>query len=189
MRWRSSATIHSCSRRASPRTSPTRGVGGLQSTEEIEQAARRAQATSSSRACPRATRPGRRARTDALRRAAPAAGDRAGAARQPAGADPRRRHLFGRCLDRAADQARAGRGDAGRTTFVIAHRLSTIALADEIVVLEHGRIVAQRRPRGTARAAPSSIARSSPRARPQTDRPATDGPELVINASSRGEAL
>ncbi len=30
----------------------------------------------------------------------------------------------------------------GRTTFVIAHRLSTIALADRIVVLERGRIVA-----------------------------------------------
>jgi ABC-type multidrug transport system fused ATPase/permease subunit len=30
----------------------------------------------------------------------------------------------------------------GRTTFVIAHRLSTLALADEIVVLEDGRIVA-----------------------------------------------
>jgi ABC-type multidrug transport system fused ATPase/permease subunit len=31
----------------------------------------------------------------------------------------------------------------GRTTFVIAHRLSTIALADEIAVLEDGRLVAR----------------------------------------------
>ena len=32
---------------------------------------------------------------------------------------------------------------AGRTTFIIAHRLSTIALADEIVVLDGGAIVAR----------------------------------------------
>jgi ABC-type multidrug transport system fused ATPase/permease subunit len=32
---------------------------------------------------------------------------------------------------------------AGRTTFVIAHRLSTITLADEVVVLEDGRIAAE----------------------------------------------
>jgi ATP-binding cassette subfamily B protein len=31
----------------------------------------------------------------------------------------------------------------GRTTFIIAHRLSTIALADEIAVLDHGRLIAR----------------------------------------------
>ena len=40
---------------------------------------------------------------------------------------------------------RAGLAEAmrGRTTIVIAHRLSTIALADEIVVLDHGQIAAR----------------------------------------------
>ena len=40
---------------------------------------------------------------------------------------------------------RAGLTEAmhDRTTIVIAHRLSTIALADTVVVLEHGRIAAQ----------------------------------------------
>ena len=61
---------------------------------------------------------------------------------------PRRRHQR---------RGRAGRGSAsttpsharraGRTTIVIAHRLSTIALADRVVLLEGGRVVAEGTPR------------------------------------------
>jgi ATP-binding cassette subfamily B protein len=32
---------------------------------------------------------------------------------------------------------------AGRTTFIVAHRMSTISLADEVVVMDGGRIVDQ----------------------------------------------
>ena len=81
-----------------------------------------------------------------------------------------------------------GEAMAGRTTFVIAHRLSTIALADEIVVLEHGRIVAS--------GDHEELLESSELYREIVAQGATpdgqagdDSPKLVINASSRGEAL
>ena len=55
---------------------------------------------------------------------------------------------------------------AGRTTIVIAHRLSTLALADELVVLEDGRIVAARHPRRALRRPARSTARSTTAAWP-----------------------
>jgi ABC-type multidrug transport system fused ATPase/permease subunit len=41
----------------------------------------------------------------------------------------------------AAIKAGLGEAMAGRTTFVIAHRISTVSLADEVVVMDAGRIV------------------------------------------------
>jgi ATP-binding cassette subfamily B protein len=80
-----------------------------------------------------------------------------------------------------------GEAMAGRTTFVIAHRLSTIALADEIVVLEHGRIVA-RGDHGELIES-SELYREIVAQGATEDEQGDDGPKLVINASSRGEAL
>jgi ATP-binding cassette subfamily B protein len=42
----------------------------------------------------------------------------------------------------------------GRTTIIIAHRLSTIALADDVVVLDHGRIAARGTPAELLEASP-----------------------------------
>ena len=146
----SSATTRSCSRPAWPRTSPTRARTA--SRAEIEQAARRAQAHEFIERLPDGydTRVGERGLT------------LSGGQRQRLAiarallADPRVLILDDatssvdasteRAIKLALDEAMAG-----RTTFVIAHRLSTIALADEIVVLDHGRVRRARRPRRAAR--------------------------------------
>jgi ATP-binding cassette subfamily B protein len=60
----------------------------------------------------------------------------------------------------------------GRTTFVIAHRLSTIALADDIVVLEGGRIA--------ARGSHGQLLGSSPLYREIAEKGTPDGVDLDV---------
>ncbi len=76
---------------------------------------------------------------------------------------------------------------SGRTTFVIAHRLSTIALADEIVVLEHGRIVAQGD--HDQLLVGSELYREIVAQGASPDPQDDDAPAFVVNASSHGEAI
>ena len=127
-------------RHASPRTSPTRAP--RRRREEIEAAARRAQADDFIRDLPDGyeTRVGERGLT------------LSGGQRQRVAiarallADPRILILDDAtssvdATTEAAIKAGLREAMAGRTTFIIAHRLSTVSLADEIVVMDGGRIV------------------------------------------------
>ena len=76
-----------------------------------------------------------------LGRPAPAARDRARAPQGPADPRPRRGHVGARRRERAGVQEALERLMAGRTVLVIAHRLSTVRRADQLVVLDAGRIV------------------------------------------------
>ena len=69
----------------------------------------------------------------------------------------------------------------GRTTFVIAHRLSTVRAADQILVLQRGRLVDSRHPRRAARSRARSTARSTPASWPK---PATSRAERPARTTS-----
>ena len=136
----SSPTTASCSLRRSPRTSPTRAR--TRAREEIEIAARRAQADGFISELPDGydTVVGERGLT------------LSGGQRQRVAiarallADPRILILDDATSSVDATTERTIKEGlrevmAGRTTLVIAHRLSTVSLADEVVVLDGGRIV------------------------------------------------
>ena len=136
----SSPTTASCSPPPSPRTSPTRARTRAARRSKRRRGAPRP--TASSRACPTATR-----RVVGERGLTLSGGQRQRVAIARALlADPRILILDDATSSvDATTEAAIKRGlreaMAGRTTFIIAHRLSTISLADEIVVMDGGRIV------------------------------------------------
>ena len=94
-----------------------------------------------------------RARREAFRRPAAARFHRARHSGRPAHPDSGRSHLQPRFGIRSRDSGGLAYLMKGRTTFVIAHRLSTIRRADQILVVEDGRIVGARHARVALRSA------------------------------------
>ena len=118
----------------------------------------------------------RRARVHAVGRPAPAHRARPRRARQPEGARARRRHVGHRRPHRGGDPPVAStRASAERTTMLIAHRASTLRLADRVLVLDGGRIVAERHERRAAGTRRELLPRAAhrPGARPPST-PAAD---------------
>jgi ATP-binding cassette subfamily B protein len=136
----SSTTTRSCSRRRRENIAYARADASPRTSSAPPAARRR---TTSSSASPTATTRASASAGSRSRRPAPARRDRARLPRRPADPDPRRRDVERRRVHRSRrSRRRCARSWPGRTTFVIAHRLSTISLADEIVVLEDGELLA-----------------------------------------------